>query len=529
MKYINNRYILALSIFLMGFGFTSCINDLDVTPINPSVIQTFDQEGVFTKLYSSLALSGQKGPDGDGDVAGIDEGTSAFVRLTFNLNELTTDEAICSWGDPGIPEMNFNKWSASHDQVKGLYNRLYFNIDLCNQFLTLTASKTDAVTLKERAETRFIRALNYEYLLDMFGNVPFAETVSLVLPKQIKRADLFVWIEKELKECEVEMSEPKAGSYYRADKAANWLLLSRMYLNAEVYTGTARWADAATYAKKVIDSGYTLCPSYSQLFMADNSGAKANDVSTVNNAPNEIIFAISADGQKTKTWGTSLFLIAATHTSGMKAWGTTEGWGGVRARAALTKKFLPFGIPSGADLTDLRTAAADDRAMLFAEERTVEIASSTIFKQGLSVAKYSNIRADGKSTNDIKFTDTDVPLLRKAEAYLTYAEAVTRGAATIGGYSALDAVNALRVRSHATPVSTVTKESLLDEWSREFYFEGRRRIDLIRFGSYGGSDYTWDWKGGSASGSKFASFYNIFPIPASDLLVNPNLTQNTGY
>src|SRR5665647_1120561 len=120
MKYINNRYILSLSIFLMGFGFTSCINDLDVTPINPAVIQTFDQEGVFAKIYSSLALSGQKGPDGDGDVAGIDEGTSAFVRLTWNLNELTTDEAMCSWGDPGIPEMNFNKWSASHDQVKGL-------------------------------------------------------------------------------------------------------------------------------------------------------------------------------------------------------------------------------------------------------------------------------------------------------------------------------------------------------------------------------------------------------------------------
>jgi hypothetical protein len=118
-----------------------------------------------------------------------------------------------------------------------------------------------------------------------------------------------------------------------------------MYLNAEVYTGTARWADAATYAKKVIDSGYTLCPSYSQLFMADNSGAKANDVSTVNNAPNEIIFAISADGQKTKTWGTSLFLIAATHTSGMKAWGTTEGWGGVRARAALAKKIPSFWNP----------------------------------------------------------------------------------------------------------------------------------------------------------------------------------------
>src|ERR1035437_3435657 len=529
MKYRNIKLSIPFRLLVLSISMTSCVNDLNVQPIDPNVIETLNQDGVFAKIYSSLALTGQQGPAGDGDVAGIDEGTSAFVRLTWNLNELTTDEAMCSWGDPGIPEMNFNKWSASHDQVKGLYNRLYFNIDLCNQFLTLTASSTDAVTLKERAETRFIRALNYEYLLDMFGNVPFAETVSLELPKQIKRADLFVWIEKELKECEAGMSEPQASTYYRADKAANWLLLSRMYLNAEVYTGTARWADAATYAKKVIDSGYSLCPSYEQLFMADNSGAKANDVSTVNKAPNEIIFAISADGVNTKTWGTSLFLIASTHLSGMPTWGTTEGWSGNRARAALTKKFFPQGIPSGANLTDLRTAAVDDRAMLFADDRTVEIASSTIFKQGLSVAKYSNIRADGKSTNDIKFTDTDVPLLRKAEAYLTYAEAVTRGAATIGGYSALDAVNALRVRSHATATSTVTKESLLDEWSREFYFEGRRRIDLIRFGSYGGSDYTWDWKGGSATGSKFASFYNIFPIPASDLLVNPNLTQNTGY
>lgn len=539
----NNRLIklALLALVIISFGMTSCVDDLNVESIDPQTTAAFDQDAVFGKIYSSLALTGQEGPSGSGDVDGIDEGTSAFVRLVWNLNELTSDEAMCSWGDVGIPEMNFNKWSSSHDQIAGLYARLYFNVTLCNLFLKETSSKTDAKSVKQRAEARFVRALNYYYLLDMWGNVPFTTAISLDNPKQIARADLFTWIESELKAAEPDMYEPRQGSLYRVDKAANWLLLSRLYLNAKVYTGTAQWNNAAIYAKKVIDSGYKLIANYKYLFMADNGGTV--DGSKVNNAPDEIIFSIGADGVKTTSYGSSLFLIASTHASGMiPTWGSSEGWAGNRARAALALKFLPAGV-SDADLknqtgTTLTTKAGDDRAMFWGwptsdtkAETPYTISDYTVFKQGLSVAKYSNIRADGGQTTNSKFTDMDVPLMRAAEAYLTYAEAVLRGGAMVSGYTALQAVNAVRSRAHAKSLlaSELTLNVMLDEWSREFYFEGRRRMDLIRFDSYGGSDYNWDWKGGTANGTKFSAIYNLMPIPSSDLNANPNLTQNPGY
>jgi len=529
----HNKIMITILSVIFGISLTSCVNDLNVTPIDPSSIQTFNQDAVFAKVYASLALSGQQGPAGKGDLAGVDEGTSSFIRLIFNLNELSTDEAICSWGDPGVPELNFNKWTASHDQVNGIYARFYFGVSLSNLFLQQTTALTDAKSVKQRAEVRFLRALNYYYLMDLFGNVPFTDIVSLNPPKQMKRADLFAWIESELKAIEPDMAAPRSNSYYRVDQAADWLLLARLYLNAEVYTGTARWADAKTYADKVMKSSYKLNPSYAQLFMGDNAGTFDNSTNT---APQEIIFPIACDGVKTQSYGNSLFLIASTHNSGMPTWGTSEGWAGNRARAALAKKFFPNGIASGTDLSKLTAADGDKRAMFFgwdiADSKSTDpmtILNTTMFKQGLSVAKFTNVRSDGAPSNDLKFTDTDVPFFRVAEAYLTYAEASLR--LNESPAIALNVVNQLRDRASgsAPALTSITLDKLLDEWSREFYFEGHRRMDLIRFGDYGGSDYTWDWKGGTANGTKFSSIYNLYPIPTTDLNVNPNLIQNPGY
>ena len=537
------KYIAGIMLMLSTLSITSCVDDLNVTPIDPSTQQVFNADSVFVKIYANLALTGQQGPSGSGDLANIDEGTSSFIRLIWNLNELSTDEAICSWGDPGVPELNFNKWTSSHDMVEGLYARFYFGISMCNLFLTETDGATDDKIVKQRSEVRFMRALNYFFLMDMFGNVPFAEVVSTTPPRQIDRADLFVWIESELKTALPDMYAAKQAPYYRADEVAAKMLLARMYLNAEVYTGTAKWNEAADYAYQVMQSGYTLAPDYTHLFMGDNAGTVDN--SSVNKAPNEIILPIACDGTYTKSWGNALYLIASTQTSGMPAYGTSEGWSGNRARATLTKKFFPNGVSNddlnGQDATTLITKAGDDRALFWgwntSESKGVDpitIASYTQFKQGLSVRKWSNKRADGASTKSSQFVDTDVPLFRAAEANLTYAEAVLRGGAAKGGLSAFDAVNALQTRAHVvSPKITSTNISLsllADEWAREFYFEGRRRMDLIRFGYYGGSNsYTWDWKGGSAAGSAFSTDYNLFPIPVSDLSVNPNLVQNPGY
>ena len=561
MKYRNIKLFIPFMLLFFIISMTSCVNDLNVQPIDPSVIQTFDQDGVFAKIYASLALTGQQGAAGNGDVAGIDEGTSAFVRLVWNLNELTTDEAICSWGDPGIPEMNYNKWSSSHDQVKGLYYRLYFNITLCNRFLTNTTGLTDAKSIKQRAEARFMRALNYYYLLDMFGNVPFTEVVTLQnAAPQIKRADLFAYVDKELAGCEKDMFQVgDAKPYYRVNVVANWLLRSRLFLNSQVFTGAATinkayMDSAAIYANKVMDgSGYTLCPVFRQLFMADNAGAvdgSGANGSTVNLAPNEIIFPIAQDGIKTKSWGGSEFLIASTRTSSdMPSWGISEGWGGNRARATLVKKFFPTGATFFTDPRDLTTTLAssplkDNRALLFLGKKILSVSGkdsivprtlniqSNVFTQGYSVIKFSNLRADGGKTSDTQFADTDIPFMRAAEAYLNYAEAVTRGGTAVGSYTALSAFNALRIRAGAKLLAaTPTLQNIIDERAKEFFFEGYRRSDLIRFGQYGGSDvtYKWDWKGGDAAGVNFDVHFNIFPIPSTDIAANPKITQNPGY
>jgi len=492
--------------------------------------QVFNQNAVFAKIYATLGLTGNMQPAGDGDVQGVDESATSFIRLIWNLNELTTDEAICSWNDSEVPEMNFNQFTSANNQFYGLYHRLYFDITLCNRFLAETASKTDSISLKQRAETRFVRALNYYYLLDMFGNVPFTDVAAYTHALQINRANLFNYIENELAQCEPEMYEPMHAPYGRADKVANWLLRSRLYLNAEVYSGTAKWQEAAMYSKKVMDSGYTLCPTFKHLFMADNGGAFDN--STVNTAKQEIILPVYADGANAKSWGSSLFLIASTHTSGMAAWGSTEGWAGNRARATLVKKFFPTGttfFSNPADLTTASLASLKDNRALFDKSSVstaLDITTVSAFNQGYSVIKFSNIRADGGQTSDLHFVDMDVPFLRVAEAYLTYAEAMFR---TGNATNALATINQLRTRAGAVVKTSIDLPAILDEKAREFFFEGQRRTDLIRFGNYGGGTYNWDWKGGAAAGTTFDAHYNIFPIPASALNENPDLLQNPGY
>lgn len=508
-------------------GMTSCMNELDISPIDPQVDTQFHQDEIFAKIYATMALTGQEGPAGYGDVAGIDEGTSAFYRLIFTVNEYPTDEALCSWNDAGIPELNFINWGSSHGQLEGLYGRLTFDVTLCNHFLEETADLTDDKTVRQRAEARFMRALNYYYLMDIYGNPPFAENISFdEKPEQIKRADLFAYIESELKAIESDMYEPGQAAFGRADKVANWLLLSRMYLNAEVYTGAARWADAAAMAKKVMDNTvYGLCSNYTHLFMADNDENK--------DAMKEIILPIRQDGVKTISYGGSLYAIAATHTNGMTSWGTSEGWGGVRARKALVDKFFPNGnVPINVNEKAMVAAAKDDRALFFSgvndeDTRTVEIKKVATFKEGLSVAKWTNVRSDGKASHDTRWTDTDIPFFRVAEAYLTYAEALLRSGGSVT--DALKAVNALRDRAHASKLETLTLDGILNEKAREFYFEGQRRIDLVRYGYFTSNKYIWDWKGGVDAGTSVNSFYNICPIPSSDLIVNPNLKQNPGY
>ena len=245
----------------------------------------------------------------------------------------------------------------------------------------------------------------------------------------------------------------------------------------------------------------------------------------------EAIFPILQDGVRTTSWGTSLFLIASTHDADMvDSNGTTETWGGNRARPELIEKWFPNGNAPEAGPKDFAKAAGDDRAIIDSRGRIINNEDVGAFKNGFAVAKFNNFTTTGASTSSAQFPDADFFFFRVAEAYLTYAEAQARqGGGTATG-DAANAINALRKRANAATKDSYTLNDICDEWCREFYYEGRRRMDLIRFGKYGGSsDYTWQWKGGSYAGRNFEAYKNLFAIPTTDLTANPNLVQNEGY
>ena len=172
-RYIKKLAPVAALLFTLSL--TSCVKDLDVTPIDPNLETKINPDHLFNKCYANFALSGNKGPEDDCDIDGLDGGTPGFVRQLFNSNDLTTDEAICNWTqDEGIPEFNFNNYGSSHPMLKGFYYRLYFGVTVCNQYL----NNFGDVDKQKTAEVRFIRALDYYLLMDAFGNIPFTEEVS---------------------------------------------------------------------------------------------------------------------------------------------------------------------------------------------------------------------------------------------------------------------------------------------------------------------------------------------------------------
>lgn len=284
----------AATVLVMGLATVSCTSDLDVENINPKQTSQLDTDALLNKIYSSFVLTGQQGPHGNKDIADLDEGRSDLYRMSWEMNELPCGEACWQWDDTGIPELIDKTWNADNPRVAGLYYRLFFSITLCNYYLDEVPDDGTEETQQKRAEVRFIRALIYSYVMDLYGNSAFTEHVSLEPGVRYTRSEYFDFIVKELLDIEEDLAAPGTLQYGRIDKVADWLLLSRMYLNAEVYTGTANWQAAKTYAEKVINNGYyhlnentAVNPTtgekytaYQMLFLADNdtNGAQYENI-----------------------------------------------------------------------------------------------------------------------------------------------------------------------------------------------------------------------------------------------------------
>ncbi len=717
----------------LGLFLASCTKDLNTLPINPKSLlpanvytSAAGYKQVLAKCYAGLSVSGQQGPAGNPDIAGIDEGFGEYLRGYWYHQELTTDEALIGWNDQTIKNFHFQTWGSGDVFIAAMYYRIFYQISLCNEFIRESQdSKLDerGITGQDkvnvqmfRTEARYLRALSYYHALDLFANVPFvteADPPGKFFPQQINRADLFKYIENELLAIAPSMVAARANEYGRADQGAGWMLLAKLYLNAEVYTGTQRYTDCLTYCNNVINAGYTLEPKYKDLFLADNYRSQ------------EIIFPIEFNGNTTRTWGGTTFIICAGVGGSMvpAASGIAGGWGGTRTTRPIVELFYPnikdglyqsptppkntnaypilncpgsyqgwnpadpnnvvasvasdgkyegylyfkssnvefkfaagswavnwgdggngtllhgganikvptpgyykvncdtvgstftvvkteWGLigdatPGGWDTdtpmaydtttktwtvtVDLKggktfkfransswdinyggengilTAGGanisipedgsylitmklgcpdytysvfrysyDRRAMFWSDGQSLDINDVAVFTDGYAVNKFKNINSDGSPGSNLTYCDPDFPLFRLGDVYLMYAEAVLRGGGGGSQAQALNYVNALRLRAWGDEKGYITAADLtllfiLGERGRELYWEGHRRTDLIRYGMFTTGDYAWPWKGGIKEGIKTQSFYNIFPIPSSDVSANPNLRQNTGY
>lgn len=521
MRIRTGRAVIAAVLLLAGSGCTDLLVEPKSTVTGANVFTDLSSYRSFlAKVYAGLAVTGQQGPHGSGDIQGIDEGFSQYVRLLWQMNELPTEEAKIAWGDAGVQELNRLDWGSSNQFLVSMYYRIFYQVAMANEFLRETTdaklsergvSAGDKATIQVyRAEARFLRALSYWHAIDLFGGVPLVdETFPLgaTPPEQATRAELYQFAVSEL--TAIKGSLAARPEYGRAGQAAASILLAKLYLNAAVYTGTGAYSNALTELQSVIGAGYSLDSNWQRMFMADNHTSP------------ELIFAVPQDGTRIQSWGGTTFLTHASVGGSMNAGalGLDGGWWGLRATQQLVALF-----PGGA-------ATTDPRAKFWTDGQNLTMSNLTNFNDGIGILKYQNVTSTGQKGSHLTHSDVDYPMFRLADGYLMYAEAVLRG----GGGSratALGYVNGLRQRAYGNTSANITDAELtldfiLAERARELNWEGHRRTDLIRFGKF--SSGIWAWKGGVAGGRVTDAFREVYPLPASELVANPNLKQNTGY
>jgi hypothetical protein len=530
--FMKNKIFSLLFIVTVASLFTvSCSKDIEKTEEDSDFYTSevfFQNEASYkqflAKLYMGLATSGQGGPNGAPDIAGIDGGFGQYLRAYWQLNEITTDEAVIAWADGNLPSLNNHTWGSNNEFIYAMFSRGMYQVSLCNEFLRQTTddklnsrnvtAATRADIVRFRAEARFLRAFSYWNLMDMFGNIPFTtenDAVGYFLPEQKSRSFVFDYLVGELNAIDGDLATSGTNEYGRIDKVAGKMLLAKLYLNAKVYIGQDKFAEAATALAPVLSSTYSVntSSSYAKCFMADND---------TNGSQTEIIFPIRFEGLTTQTWGGTTFITHASVGGSMNPTnsGVNGGWYGLRTRPELYNKF-----------------AGDPRGMFYTSGQTLSIGNIGNFTDGYAINKFKNIKSTGGqgSDNSGTFVDIDFPLFRLGDAYLMYAELAARNVGSTNTTQAATYVNALRTRAGASTVvaGDINLDFVLDERARELYWEGHRRQDLIRFGKFSGSAYNWQWKGNVQAGTSIDAKYEVFPIPSQAIGSNPTLQQNTGY
>ena len=523
---------------------SACVGDLNTIPLNPTDVTSetaygADETGYvqgLAKIYFQLTSNNTQ------DLQVADGGASEFIRAFWSTQEVTADAAKCAWGDAWVNNLNNNTWKGDvlNDAVYAVYVRTLQGITYVNEYLRQTSdanldsrgcsADVKAKVQQFRAEARFLRAYFYWAAMDTFGQVPFSTEDTQFgggyNPPQQPREYIYDFVVSELEDLASDASAmPAAQSNYpRADKGSVLGLLARVYLNAEVYTGTAKWAEAKSVCEKIYTLGYALAPTHAELFRGDN-GENAN-------AKKEFLFAASYDAESNQSYGGTTYLTLSTLSGddgAINITGINGGWAGNRVPYEYVQKF--FTDVNTPDYTEGIYNFTDKRAGYFYIKGRTESMEGNLntFLNGWSCIKFNNVPhnvdpVDYAATAATKnFSDIDWPLIRLGEIHLIYAEACMHA-----GGSAATQLAALAERAGVAAPAEVTEEWLMAERARELMWEAHRRTDLIRYGKWI-SGYNWTYKGGNFGGQDLPSHFNIFPVPSTELATNLDLQQNPGY
>ncbi|MBQ6243959.1 MAG: RagB/SusD family nutrient uptake outer membrane protein [Bacteroidales bacterium] len=553
-----------------GFFAASCVKDLNAYPFNEDDFTSENAYGSDYANYVSGLAKIYRCFNNTSDLQVEDAGASELVRAFWCVQECSTDACKNDWEkDSWTQDINKNTWSTADNAASyALYCRTLHGITYSNEFLRQTTDEklnargcaADIVSKVHslRAEARFLRAVMYWMAIDTFGDVPFVTEESefgAASPEVKPRAEVYDFIVSELTELAASPDMPAAGSNYpRADKGAALGLLSRVYLNAQVYNSTvdakgnvtkkgdAKWKECIAACEEIFKMNYDLCAKYSDLFRGDNGENPE--------ARKELLFAIDYDEINMNGWGGTIFLAQSCFTVGddrdaggnqQYSLGVADGWAGIRVPSEYVFNYFGVTVPDeGYDDEGKYTGVynyTDDRASMFYikghKEQMTDLAE---FTQGWSLYKYNNIphnmtreefasSARSYGTASAK-CGIDYPFIRLAEIYLNYAEAcVMDGQASKG----LPYLNKVRARAHLDELPSYALEDVQNERAVELVWEALRRTDLIRWDKFHSGDFLWRWKGGSYQGQGFSQHLLVFDFPQSELTANSNLSHKPGY
>ena len=538
---ITHKFKFVFLSFLTAAAFTAC-TDLEIE----------ETDSILTEGFNGIPSAEEAASTVNGMYNNI-QGYVGNQTNLYALSEVTTDSQLVptrgsDWGDNGIwRQLHQHTWTADHQYIRTVF-------DQWNE-LQLTAStvldERSASSAESRAQASFLRALGMFVILDNFGQVPFRDTTAdpRENPEVLTGADAVAFIVSDLQNAISGLPSSSAGDDNpRATKAAARLLLAKVHLNRHIYekTGTPAESDmneVISLVEEIEGDGYALQDGYFEIFepSADSETIWYINTSTGNRIWNTLHYSFTHPDNTGGGWNGFATLAEYYDLFEGPSDSNNPGEGQEERRGYVAQEGIAFNNqPFMSDIDNDGFADASNVGYGFLIGQQYALNGDELNDRGSTPLKFkreftdvstgqpslvengeqSGIRVIKYNPINGAFREHEI-FFRYSDAYLMKIEAIHNGGNSSD--NALTLMNDLRTLRDATPLASLTDQDIIDERGRELYIEFWRRNDLIRFGQY---TKDWEFKDPSAVGNEER---NLFPIPSTQIILNPNLTQNPGY